>query len=217
MGRISALKTDNSTEFLRSLALAVMFCVLLVRAASAADIYQVTLPQEANVVSVPARSQYAICDTCPALTRMNENVVEERRPTKIAIRFSEKPDIPAKPGQQGLALEDRQGSGPFLTVNFDLDSAQVKGGERKKIEGAVASLRKKAPLKVTGFTCDLGSQAHNDRLALQRAQAVKSALIKSGLRRGDIAVVEGKGKCCFADTYPARHFANRRVEIGSQQ
>jgi outer membrane protein OmpA-like peptidoglycan-associated protein len=175
-----------------------------------------TLPKETNIVSVPTSNQYALCDGCPALTRMNENVMEERQPAKMAIRFSEKPDILAKPRQQGPALEDRHESLPLMTVYFDLDSARVKGGERKKIEGAVPSLRMKAPLKVTGFTCDLGSQAHNDRLALQRAQSVKSALIRSGLRRGDIAVVEGKGKCCFADTSPARHFANRRVEIESQ-
>ncbi len=217
MGRISARKIDTVFGFLLFLSIGVFPCTLLVRSAFAADIYQMTLPKNAAVVTVPAGNQYAICDTCPPLTQMNENVVEERQPTKIAIRFSEKPDILAKAGQQDPAIEDRHESGPLLTVNFDLNSAQVKGGEIKKIKGAVSSLRDKAPLKVSGYTCELGSQAHNDKLALQRAQAVISFLLLSGLRRDDIASVEGKGKCCFADNAPARYFVNRRVEITSQQ
>jgi len=217
MGRISARKIGTRLDFLLFLSIGVFLFTLLVRPASAADIYQLTLPKDTAVVTVPAGNQYAICDTCPPLTQMNENVVEERQPTKIAIRFSEKPDILAETNSTAPAIEDRHDAGPLLTVNFDLNSALVKGGERKKIKGAVPSLQAKAPLRVSGYTCELGSQAHNDRLALQRAQAVKSVLLQSGLRRGDIASVEGKGKCCFVDTAPARHFVNRRVEITSQQ
>lgn len=217
MGRISARKNDTVLSFLLLLSIGVFPCMLLARPASAADIYQLTLPKNAAVITVPAGNQYALCDICPPLTLMNENTVEQRQPTKMALRFSEKPDIFPKTDLPVSGNEDRHESGPLLTVNFDLNSAQIKGGEIQKIQGAVPSLRTKAPLKISGFTCDLGSKAHNDRLALQRAQTVRSILLRSGLRKDDIASVEGKGKCCFADTAPARHFVNRRVEITPQK
>ena len=217
MGRISALNISKTRDSLLFLGLGVFLCMLPARLASATDIYQLTLPKNAAVVTVPAGNQFALCDICPPLTQMNENTVEERQPTKMALRFSEKPDIFSKTDQPVSDIEDRHESGPLLTVNFDLNSAQIKGGEIQKIQGAVPSLRTKAPLKISGFTCDLGSKAHNDRLALQRAHTVKSILLRSGLRKDDIASVEGKGKCCFADTAPARHFVNRRVEITPQK
>ena len=217
MGRISALRNDTVLTFLLLLSIVVFPCALLVHSASATDIYQLPLPKNAAVITVPAGNQYALCDICPPLTLMNENTVEQRQPTKMALRFSEKPDIFPKTALPVSGNEDRHESGPLLTVNFDLNSAWVKGGEIQKIQGAVPSLRTKAPLKISGFTCDLGSKAHNDRLALQRAQTVKSILLRSGLRKDDIASVEGKGKCCFADTAPARHFVNRRVEITPQK
>lgn len=217
MGRISARKNDTVLSFLLLLSIGVFPCTFLVRSASATDIYQLTLPKNAAVITVPAGNQYALCDICPPLTLMNENTVEQRQPTKMALRFSEKPDIFPKTDLPVSGNEDRHESGPLLTVNFDLNSARVKGGEIQKIQGAVPSLRTKAPLKISGFTCDLGSKAHNDRLALQRAQTVRSILLRSGLRKDDIASVEGKGKCCFADTAPARHFVNRRVEITPQK
>ena len=217
MGRISARKNDTVLIFLLLLSIGVFPCTLLVRSASATDIYQLTLPKNAAVITVPAGNQYALCDICPPLTLMNENTVEQRQPTKMALRFSEKPDIFPKTDLPVSGNEDRHESGPLLTVNFDLNSARVKGGEIQKIQGAVPSLRTKAPLKISGFTCNLGSKAHNDRLALQRAHTVKSILLRSGLRKDDIASVEGKGKCCFADTAPARHFVNRRVEITPQK
>ena len=217
MGRISALRNDTVLTFLLLLSIVVFPCALLVHSASATDIYQLPLPKNAAVITVPAGNQYALCDICPPLTLMNENTVEQRQPTKMALRFSEQPDIFPKTDMSVSGNEDRHESGPLLTVNFDLNSAQIKGGEIQKIQGAVPSLRTKAPLKISGFTCDLGSKAHNDRLALQRAHTVKSILLRSGLRKDDIASVEGKGKCCFADTAPARHFVNRRVEITPQK
>lgn len=217
MGRISALNISKTHDFSLFLGLGVFLCMLLARPASAADIYQLAFPKNAAVITLPAGNQYALCDICPPLTLMNENTVEQRQPTKMALRFSEKPAIFPKTDLPVSGNEDRHESGPLLTVNFDLNSAQIKGGEIQKIQGAVPSLRTKAPLKISGFTCDLGSKAHNDRLALQRAQTVRSILLRSGLRKDDIASVEGKGKCCFADTAPARHFVNRRVEITSQK
>ncbi len=216
MGRIGAQRIKTN-YFMLFLCLGVLFCALHVRIAAAADIYQLAIPKNGVVVTVPAGNQYAFCDICPPLTPMYDKTVEERQPTKMALRFSEKPEIFPKTELKASDPEDRSSSSPLLTVNFDLNSAQVKGGELQKIRGAAPSLRKKAPLRISGFTCDLGSQAHNDRLALRRAQTVTSLLVRSGLRREDIAVVEGKGKCCFADTDPARHFANRRVEITSQK
>ena len=66
------------------------------------------------------------------------------------------------------------------------------------------------PVILTGYTCDLGSQEVNDRLALKRAEAVRKELIPKGIQ---VEGVAGKGKCCYAAESGEE---NRRVEITSQ-
>jgi len=91
------------------------------------------------------------------------------------------------------------------TVYFDLDSAVLKDPEKNKIDRAVPHGGRVDA--VTGYTCDLGSQEHNDRLAMKRAESVSSYL------KGKEVIplqVEGKGKCCYVSE---ERELNRRVEI----
>lgn len=78
----------------------------------------------------------------------------------------------------------------------------------------IPSLEKKVspatPLKVTGYTCDLGSQKTNDALALRRARAVADMLAPYGYK---VPEVTGKGKRDYVSTDPATRYLNRRVEI----
>lgn len=78
----------------------------------------------------------------------------------------------------------------------------------------IPSLEKKVspatPLRVTGYTCDLGSQKTNDALALRRARAVADMLAPYGYK---VPEVTGKGKRDYVSTDPATRYLNRRVEI----
>ena len=63
---------------------------------------------------------------------------------------------------------------------------------------------------MTGYTCDLGSKAHNDVLAIKRAEAVAAYLRKAGLHAIWVA---GTGKCCYATKDPGKRYLNRRAEV----
>jgi outer membrane protein OmpA-like peptidoglycan-associated protein len=65
-------------------------------------------------------------------------------------------------------------------------------------------------LSVMGYTCDLGSKARNDVLAMKRAEAVAAYLRKSGLHA---LRVSGTGKCCYATKNLRKPYLNRRVEV----
>jgi outer membrane protein OmpA-like peptidoglycan-associated protein len=92
------------------------------------------------------------------------------------------------------------------TVYFPLNSSLISQTEKQKILGALESLKHR-DVKVTGYTCELGSKEHNDRLALSRARAVAGILETSGIKP---AAVSGEGKCCYIS---GDKEMNRRVEI----
>lgn len=92
-------------------------------------------------------------------------------------------------------------------VLFDLDQSVVKEDELKNIIAGLECLSSAARIEVHGYTCDLGSKEHNDKLAKRRSESVADVLKQHGLKP---AVVDGVGKCCFvSDSLPE----NRRVEI----
>ncbi len=95
-------------------------------------------------------------------------------------------------------------SSPIL---FDLDSAVLKDREKAKILASIDDLKKAKTISVMGYTCDLGSKEHNDRLALQRAQAVTAYLEDRGVKPSEVT---GEGKCCYVSE---DRIKNRRAEI----
>jgi outer membrane protein OmpA-like peptidoglycan-associated protein len=99
-----------------------------------------------------------------------------------------------------------------ITVLFGLDSSAISNEEKAKLSSFVKGLdtgTKAINLFVTGYTCDLGSKAHNDVLAMNRAQAIEAYLRKAGLRA---IWVTGTGKCCYVTNDPSKRYLNRRVE-----
>ena len=100
-----------------------------------------------------------------------------------------------------------------ITVLFGLDSSVLTDPEKARLSSFVENLgaeTKAGDLSVTGYTCDLGSKAHNDVLAIKRGEAVAAYLRKSGLHA---MRVTGTGKCCYATKDPGKRYLNRRVEV----
>jgi outer membrane protein OmpA-like peptidoglycan-associated protein len=96
-------------------------------------------------------------------------------------------------------------------VLFERASAVLTAGDKEKILAILRNkIDKATPLKVTGYTCDLGSKQANDALALQRATVVADLLQTQGYK---VAVVNGEGKRDFVSTDPGMPHLNRRVEI----
>lgn len=126
----------------------------------------------------------------------------------------------------GTPLPDRQEGVSFLGSNVDrsrfrpvyfaFDSYAIDGTERGKID-EVASFLKSAGNNViiAGFTDERGTPEYNRGLGERRAQAVREALIRSGVDSGKVQTVSfgaempaatGSGESAWAK--------NRRAEFG---
>jgi len=159
---------------------------------------------------------FVICSQCPPVRNLSSIAaifllaVKADTAQEGAAGLPQPPSIINPPVRKALPREISQAppsrtSPGRTTVYFDLDSAVLKDLERNKIDRAVPHGGRVDA--VTGYTCDLGSQEYNDRLALKRAESVSSYL------KGKEVIplqVEGTGKCCYVSE---ERELNRRVEI----
>lgn len=103
-------------------------------------------------------------------------------------------------------------------TNFDFDSAKLRPAADAKLNEVAefAATYKDAKLDISGHTCDIGSDAYNQKLSERRAASVKAYLVNKGVAE-DRIVSEGYGETRpVADnkTKTGRE-ENRRVEIRS--
>jgi outer membrane protein OmpA-like peptidoglycan-associated protein len=166
------------------------------------------------------RRAFVICDD--ACTAESPLAAAPRFPA-LSVRVSR--DV-AKENPQKLPDSGREGTSPKkdaserepaaearMTVLFGLDSSVLTDPEKARLSSFVESLgteMKVGDLSVMGYTCDLGSKARNDVLAMKRAEAVAAYLRKSGLHA---LRVSGTGKCCYATKNLRKPYLNRRVEV----
>ena len=103
-----------------------------------------------------------------------------------------------------------------FTLYFETNSTQITPGSRPQLEAlmADAARRQAVEVQVTGHTDRVGSDADNDRLSLQRAEAVRTMLVQTGIKATFIRAV-GRGEreplVPTADEQPEAR--NRRVEV----
>lgn len=102
----------------------------------------------------------------------------------------------------------------FATIYFSFGSSSYKASEEKKLVETILSLKeqKNKKVKVSGYTCDIGSKEYNDRLAMSRANTVVKRLEANGIK---VDQVSGEGECCYASEN--KKSLNRRVEISVQR
>jgi len=96
------------------------------------------------------------------------------------------------------------------SVFFSIGASTLDENETQKLSQFIDELKndQACSIDVTGYTCWLGSDEYNQKLAEKRAQTIADIL-----KKGNIAVksVTGKSGCCYtSDTDPAQ---NRRVDI----
>ncbi len=96
-------------------------------------------------------------------------------------------------------------------IHFTLGSAAVSKVAARELLGAVGTFAtRRTPLEVRGYTCDLGGQKLNDKLAVNRAEAVARVLRKAGYR---VVIVTGRGRVDYCTRDSAVRPVNRRVEV----
>jgi OmpA-OmpF porin, OOP family len=116
----------------------------------------------------------------------------------------------------GEALAAQPPKSVSFTLYFDTASTEVTQDSRSTLEALFAEVaqRQAVEVQVTGHTDRVGTDASNDRLSLERAQAVREMLIQRGLKATFIRAV-GRGEreplVPTADEQPEPR--NRRVEV----
>jgi outer membrane protein OmpA-like peptidoglycan-associated protein len=194
--------------------------------AHAAGVYQMDYryPFDDMAGDGARRKTFVICDdACVA----ESPLAPAPRFPALSIRVSQ--DLPVSPGKEATQKEPNVGisesslkkntyngehaADARITVLFGLDSSALSDAEKAKLSSFVKSLgaeTRAGNLFVTGYTCDLGTKAHNDALAMKRAETVETYLRKAGLHA---MWVTGTGKCCYATKDQGKRYLNRRAEV----
>lgn len=94
-------------------------------------------------------------------------------------------------------------------IHFRFDSFAITPDQRRILLGGLVGCTK-VPLLVTGYTCPLGPDAHNQALSLQRAKAVATLLRMHGYH---VATVRGRGPQDCVTNDPGQYRLNRRVVV----
>ena len=134
-----------------------------------------------------------------------------------AVSVSREPDVTAPPSSSG------QQAPPQIIaltlkgdVFFDTNSSVVKPGVYSEFD-RIAQVMVQYPqtqIVVEGHTDSRGSEAFNQRLSEQRAEAVKSQLIERGVASSRIQTIGyGKTRPIATNETEAGRQLNRRVEI----
>jgi len=101
-------------------------------------------------------------------------------------------------------------------ANFEFDSARLRSGEIEKLDEVVrfAEKYKDAQLESSGHTCDIGTEAYNQKLSERRAESVKAYLVKKGVAADRIDTVGyGESKPMADNKTREGRELNRRVEV----
>jgi len=100
-------------------------------------------------------------------------------------------------------------------INFEFNSSILSDGYPSLLRlGELLGQHRDYRVKVTGHTDYVGSAAYNDRLALARANAVKTFLVKYGANADQITTAgDGKRSPVVDNRTKEGRFMNRRVDL----
>lgn len=177
---------------------------------------QDTAQQQAQQARDEAQRQAQQTEQAQSLAMQHEREAREARERASALS-GEILDMQTKMKELQTRRTDR---GFVLTLGgdflFETGQSTLKPGARRSLDNVASLLRQHSDQNVVveGFTDSRGSEDFNQRLSEKRAQAVKDALVASGIDSARI-VTRGQGKAypvASNDNETGRQL-NRRVEI----
>ena len=153
--------------------------------------------------------QFSACAeaSCPRPTQKTLAIIEIHRTTaSVAHQAPVDPvPVPAPPEKTEQVAEH--------AIHYEFGKSLPTAIGAGQMNALLPQARTAIRIEVTGRTDDIGTQTSNDRLARQRAVAVRYWLVRRGVRAP--IEVRAEGLCCYLDasrTDVARR-QNRRVEI----
>lgn len=99
---------------------------------------------------------------------------------------------------------------------FKINSAKLLPSAHQRLNNVVSQIRRsgyQGNIRITGNTCDIGTNAHNQKLSEHRANAVRRYMAKKGFDKKEL-IARGLGEA--QPKYPnakASRYKNRRVDI----
>ncbi len=182
---------------------------LLLAACSATKTLVVLLPEESGgsgAVTVGEGTRAAVLDApLTAATVDARGTIDKAAVTQEEVQLT-----------FGEALAAQPPKPLSFTLYFDIASTEVTPESQPILEALFAEVAKRpaVEVQVTGHTDRVGTDATNDRLSLERAQAVLDILIQRGLKTSFIrAVGRGEREPLIATPDEQPEPRNRRVEV----
>jgi len=152
--------------------------------------------------------QFRICggNDCPAPTRKTLALVDVLPP-----RSEARSTLPETP--QATIPPATEADPPAAIIRFPFASSRPTTAGQQRLERLTTIAPQYQCIELTGRTDDVGGKAPNDRLARQRAEYVRSWLLRG--RVESTITVRAEGRCCYLDPAPteAARASNRRVEV----
>ena len=168
------------------------------------------------LASVPERSQYSIHVSAPGYIFYSDNIVwqdttsvNDPQELKIYLQKIAKPVV---------STNNKKETAPVILRNifFETGSDQLLSSSDFEINKLSKILEEspEAKIRITGYTDNIGSDADNQTLSLNRATSVKNALIEKSIDASRI-MVQGLGEANPIDTNDTEEGRknNRRVEF----
>jgi len=190
---------ESMTKFIT----AVTLTLLLATSSQAASVFQKHYGYRYEAANdLGSDREYVICE------KMHHSpLVPELKRPPLSLKFGNQ-STPAVTPPASLSPANPNEYRLEKTILFGFDSSKVEDvHELSLLAGFLKTDPSVTGIRIKGFTCDIGSKAYNDRLAMRRALSVGSLLGRNGLQ---VDEVSGEGKCCYV---PGEKRLSRRVEI----
>jgi len=188
---------------------AVCIGTLFLAACSTTKTLVVLLPEESgtnSAVTVGEGSRAVVLDTpLTAATVEARGTIDKATVTQEEVQRT-----------FGEALAAQPPKPLSFTLYFDIASTEVTPDSLPILEALFAEVAKReaVEVQVTGHTDRVGTDANNDRLSLERAQAVRDMLVQRGLKTNFIrAVGRGEREPLIPTPDEQPEPRNRRVEV----
>lgn len=151
--------------------------------------------------------------------KAKKKVVQEPPPAPVEapapVQQTPPPPPPAPPAQAPAPAPDYN----FTNIQFEFDSGILKTESYPSLDKAAAEMKKdpSATFILKGYASAEGSDAHNMELSVDRANAVKTYLVNTGVSAANLtARGYGEANPIADNTSESGRVINRRVEMKKQ-